>query len=791
MEMRNMVSQKAAALAKHRKIQQNGMLYSNWNHLDTKRINLMGHEEMEPALKLLVNAHDDVYQGWVDEFVSDGLEVINQSHLTWPIFIRACPLQPRPGVLESSVANNITEAEEVLKRIISTMLSKDESPKPMYEHGLIDPEGCIIVQQYIDADASAVVAPGNYIFMGADNDGITASKDCIKVALPHSLEGNTTDGDTRHDLGVLEIDPDKIELEFVSILRGEGTMETRSNSSSMYKHQSYITQLRGSEGARPISPPPKGVTISGTFHGAERIVVSHVHTVSDNSDEQLDLMEQALREGMPDGAVVIHPTGNHLSHHAGQCFKYGVPYIAYADVNVGEQWTQAASGWVVLDPDGTYEPQPYDATDYIKAFKAGLEMGIFNFARQHGWLSNHFHQFVGGPLHNPQQTAVLAGAFTGWIMNAALATAIGEMRHIRSNTTNGTYVFYVALHAIYGEKLWKEVSEENQLSTQRQDYYAMIEKNPLTIESTLELYDLAIKAYELEWSSGYGGAAYLKATTTGKDCLEAIQSFLATPNADTLKDLTGIANDLEHAVHNNGCFFNKFMKEKALDWGTGKKGVECQPRYFFNVYYAAFDVLTRTEYATEGFDASATFKEIEDLSNEGMKYLRANPLGSNKAYPILSNSMQFLYNGQRHPSGKYGNAGNATFLPCGVEDCSICDEQKATELQKVQKEMGNTISLPPAGVSYDMEYPTDEEDKGQHYVGTLKSVHECIIEAKSVEDVNVYKQMFTAIVVEAMTLGVDWGEKELKLGAKILTHFNQEDMLQHYKMINEKTNGEE
>jgi hypothetical protein len=780
-----MVSQKAAALAKHQKAQQSGMMYNNWSHLDTYRLDMLGTEEMKTALSLLQYEHDDAYDSMVEDFVSRGLNIVKLASLSWPIFIRACPLQPRPGVLESSVANNILEAEEVLERIISTMLSKDESSTPMYEHGLIDPEGCIIIQRYIDADASCVIAPGNYIFMGADNDGITASKDCIKVALPHTGDFNTT-----HDLDALEIDSDKIELEFVSMLNGPEDIRQRSKQSSMYSHSSYITQLRGSEGARPIAPPPKGVTISGTFHGAERIVVTHVHTVSDNSDEQLDMMEQALREGMPSGAVVIHPTGNHLSHHAGQCFKYGVPYIAHDDVNVGEQWTQAASGWVVLDPDGTYEAQPYDATDYIEAFKAGLELGVFNFSRQHGWLSNHFHQFVGGPLYNPQQTAVLAGAFTGWIMNAALAVAVGEMRHIRGSTQNGTYVFYAALHAVYGKDLWKKKTGSDYLSTQRQDFYAMIEENPLDIPSSLRMFDLAIDAYNLDWSSGYGGSAYLKATTTGKECLQAIQAFLALPNADTLKDLTGIANELEHAVHNNGCFFNKFMKVTALDWGTGKEPISLKPNLFFNVYYAAYDVLTMTEYAKSGFSAMNVFNEIDELKEKGMSYLRKNPLGTNDLFPILKASMPALQSGHRHPQGKYGDYAKNLFLPCGVDGCGSCKEHIHYENKKKMDEISNKISLPVSKPTYDMNIPTEPVSKGS-VVSALKDLLSALDKNEDEIGAHIWKKIFTELVIEAMTTGNDWDDKELALGAKILTHFSQEDMLLHYKTINDNTNGDE
>ena len=770
-----MVSQKAAALEMHKKAKQSGMLNMNWQHLNTYRLDLLGTEEKNVALQLLQHEHDKVYDDWVKDYVLEGLALINSSVLAWPIFIRACPLQPRPGVLESSIANNTQEATDVLERIIGTMLSVDESDSPMYEHGLVDPEGCIIIQPYIDATASCVISPNHYILMGADNDGITASKDCIKVALPIN-----DDKYSRADLKELGIDPDKIELEFVSMLNADD-ITTESRSSSMYPHQSYLTQLRGSEGARPITPPPKGVTISGTFHGEERVTITHVHRVSDNSDEQLDLMEQALREGMPSGAVVIHPTGNHLSHHAGQCFKYGVPYIASDEPKVGEQWTQAASGWVVLDNDGTYEPQPYDAAEYLDAFKGGLEFGLYNFHRQHGWLSNHFHQFTGGPLHNPAQTAVLAGAFAGWITNACLAVSLGEARHTRTTTTNSTFLPMSVIHAIYGDN-WVDISGDDGLPTGRQHFYVAIENYPMNIKTMTHMFDLLVDIYDLEWSSGYGGAAYGKSTSLGKVALQCIEAFLECPDSDRLQELVGAINDLEHAVHNNGCFFNKFMKEMALDWGTGKKSVSIQPRFFFNVYYAAIDVLTQTKYRKSGTDRTDVFHEYQDLMEKGINYLRDNPLGlHDEEYPLLSFATLKLGSHYRHPKGKYGQAHYTdTFIPCGVAFCSHCTEHKENMQAKVMKKMTNKVTLPVPEPQYDMSLPDAKSPPTtqEHIINTLNTLHDAIKDGKDVH------HRFSKYLKSLVDDGIDMSDKAYQIGANILTLLNTEQMIQHYKILN-------
>ena len=63
-----------------------------------------------------------------------------------PVFVRACPLKPRPGVLESSRAEGYDEIKETVSRIARRMLSVDDfSDTPVYEdHPYVDPHGSIM-----------------------------------------------------------------------------------------------------------------------------------------------------------------------------------------------------------------------------------------------------------------------------------------------------------------------------------------------------------------------------------------------------------------------------------------------------------------------------------------------------------------------------------------------------------------------------------------------------------------------------------------------------------------------
>lgn len=726
------MSQKALALEAYKELVDNYESRTSnncgWNTLRTVKVTLF--KEGEQSLPPHWGAKD--IAAFVDEKVETLME--NIKHTNWgitdsmdeqPLFVRACPLIPRAGVLESCAAYSMKEVREVATRIITTMMSPDPSAQPMYDCALIDPYGSVIVQPYIDADASAVVSPNHYIIMGRDNDGITAGKDGLKVTIP--VQKCTS---TIIDLAELEIDPDLIEIEFVSMVKRDSyPVAHEGNDFSLHdtlrrkylpQQRTAMVQLRGSDGPRPIGTPPKGVTISGTFHGAERININHIHIVSDNTDEQLDLMEQALREGMPEGSVVLHPNGSHLSHHAGQCFKYGVPYIASTVPKVGEQWTQATLGWVVLDNDGTYEPQPYDPLDFTDEFIKGFNIGFTNFARQHGWLSNHFHQFIGGPIQDPAECAVLAGAHVAWLVNATLSVGFGELRHIPSNTDGSTPLPMATAVAVFGKNSWVEVGSDSELTENRQSWYMNIENNPLTIESVDNLLEYVCDMYELDWSSGYGGAKYHDSCNNALDLLSKVKSFMDNPTKTRFKLMISKANMTENNVHNNGFFFNKFISKTALDWGTDPSRITISPHEFFSIYYAAQDIMSKSP--REGKDITPILALANSIT---LKDLKETPI--TKMKNIIGESSRYLNAQQRHPSGLYGYHTSSTFLPCGKGlDCLRCSEHTSYHAdKKVEKEQqliqSVTSNLMPTPKSFDAPFPFSDDQVHENAKKTATS----------------------------------------------------------------------
>ena len=659
------MSQKYQALNAYQELKDNYSASTNWRTLNTVAVSLVPVDESMP----------DYIDTFIEEKVAELMSMLDNNPMNYPLFVRACPLVPRPGVLESSRANSPSEVQTIAHRIISTMMSPDTSDKPMYDHGFTDPHGTVMVQPFINADASAVVAPSNYITMGPNHDGVTAgNEDKFNVSIPIPVD-NKVD----YDLTALDTSSDKIEIEFVSEIL-EPNKRTALRYSSQPSQKWAMVQLRGTEGHRPIAPAPKGVTISGTFHGTERITINHIHLVSDNTEEQLNEMEEALREGMPEGSVVLHPNGSHLSHHAGQCFKYGVPYIASTEPQVGEQWTQAALGWVVLDNDGTYEPQPYDPLDYASDFIAGFNVGFTNFARQHGWLSNLFHQYIGGPINDPADCAHLAGAFVAWLVNATLSTGIGELRHLRSNAKNATLLPYATLTAIYGKDKWQEATGNDTLSESRQHFYMMIENHPATLPSVIDLFALAEECYALPWESSYGGAKYRESCEKGRGLAEAVQAFINTPTDEMFKELIAQANLVEHAVHNTGFFFNKFLSKTALDWGTDHNLIRIGDgghiKNLFMIFHAAKDVMD-SEYREP-----TDFTDILTLArNTTLSSLKNKPLVLHDN--VLAEAVSYLHDGQRHPNGKFSRIGEPTFIPCGVDGCGLCQAHNQHMKQQI------------------------------------------------------------------------------------------------------------
>lgn len=692
-----MTAQKALSLEQYHEGFENYMFEQYWQPLDLIRIDMPDNGKY--------NATYFKEQGERVWKYHNGTAITVYEQ---PIFIRACPLEARHGVLESAPATSLKECINIVRRIGRTMLGANPHD-PEGEPAPMEPKGCIIVQKYIEADASAVLNPGMHMHIAGGIDGITAGTTGTSVAIPMRATGWE---ESMYSLLNFN-DKNRLQVEFVSKLTDKRDTPLDTMRNKQINHNTYITQLRGTSGNLPITPPPKGVTINGFIPSEGKCVseagvsnvVDDIYFLSKDVDE-IAAMEAFMQRGWDKGTVVSHPTGTLSSHAAMECGKFQVPYIV-APVELGQVWTQAAVGWVT-DEVG-YEPVPYDPYDYIEAFMEGLSVGLYHWARQYGWLSTQFHQLL-APIHNPEETTFLAGAFVGWLVNGITATAIGEMRHSKAKRRNTTPDVYATLSAVYDGE-WEmtgvvphssDTVEVVSIPYNRQHFYYNIEKKPMSLE-TLELSLTWLdKMYRNNWGSGYGGTNYANSCKLGLELVQSIQTLVSGINKDNFLDVVGKANAAEHAVHNNGYFFNKFMSKVAFDMGTAKGGWKSHyVTQAFNVFYAADAALSM-----RGVKIPKVQDSIEVLKyslEHGHSYWRKNPIAvDDKAPKQIREAIDGLFKqGEGHVlhtgGGDLINYNDEKFVPCGHDDCSHCETWRSNleniKIAKAKQELANVMGI--------------------------------------------------------------------------------------------------
>ena len=688
------VSQKADALARFTKGKDAGAIYAPyWNTFQTVRVEL--HEKTSDRMTA----------------IADVLEKFSNS---WPLFVRACPLHPRPGVLESTAVDNKEDLFVVISRITKQMLGPDPSPTPQYEHGLCDPDGCIIVQPFMDADASAVVSPYAHAVIGAGHDGVTAGSDSLQIII--NLADATNDKPLMA-LNTLGIDPSKIQLEFVSKLRDDlDTTMRGSIKDGLTFDKNCLVQLRGCpEGHMPIKPAPHPFTLSGSIVDG-KTTVTKVITLNEGGDDEMARLEQTLRE-MDDinGVIVAHPSGSQGSHHAGQCLAWGVSYVISDTPKVGDTWVEV-DGWVIDDP--TIEPAPFDHYHWQEHFMQGLGVGLTKFTRQQGWLSNHFHQFVGSNvMRSPADTAYFAGVFAGFLPNAILSVSMGEMRHAnhrKKTTLPIDKAMFAALNRGLPHAVWE--------SGNRKHYYAQVEERPLTLKSLHGQLKWLVNMYDTGWYGGYGGTNYADSTLKAIGIVDALNTFTAKQNKDNFKALLGAVNVAENIVHNNGFFLNKFLDKRAFDVGTNHRIgsdetylTSFKPDDMFAIYYAASHAYLHRGMSDEDIGELTDTTELTTfaLKEKGYTSQKANPLFSRTDLPeamftLLGDEEDSETLGNLlHPSESKYSHGNY-FVPCGLEQCPKCIAMEVAHL-----DITLTFPIPDTAVEYDMTIPsngTDDED---------------------------------------------------------------------------------
>jgi len=649
----------------------------------------------------------------------------------YPCFLRACPETPRHGVIESYKCADEAELLKQFRELCYVMKDKVFTDDDGNEYIGMDPNGCLILMPFIEADSSCVMALSyherevikgedgkptgelgdklyktitdengeetkvaqyfnGYTIMGVGHDGITAGHG-FNLGFPHSIESHKKDSQI---LDFLEFSPQIHECEFVFkpelIHRNKrGVVDFPSHQLS--SHTSFFTQIRKAPEHTPVHPPPEGVDTIGMVPQGE-VVVKEVFKAT-GLEEVAWLEENITKEKCPDGFVVQEAGGSRLSHIYAHCRGEAVPYII-GEVNEGERWVEAAIGWVVLDPNGEWEPKPYNPSIYASDFERGVKMGNLHWAKQQGWFSTFFHQWVSLPMGKPQDVAFLAGMFASWLAKAILALGLGEMRHAKNLKKNANAPLFATITACVGSNVWKKITKTPYLDSNRSHYYAAIGHLELNWEHAAQLCEFLNRNYRNGWSSSYGGPKWGDSMLVGAELCREIGAYLSDPNATftitnedgeeveetALERIMKAVNKAENTTHNNGMLFNKWLSKRAFDAGTGG----FSPRQDLDAMSTTFKMAR--QFLDDDFEHDVPMIPAEPPVNDWGKilkfvgkrtptYWRNNPIAiSNKAPESLKEVMNILPVGWRHgDAGSHNNPTNKDFIMCGVTSCQICE----------------------------------------------------------------------------------------------------------------------
>lgn len=612
----------------------------------------------------------------------------------YPMFLRTCPLTPRHGVLESVRCDSEGELLSEFARLRDIML----------EH---DPEGCLMLMPFIQADNSAVVAMSSekndftgYAVIGEGHDGVTAGHG-FSLGFPLREEKHSDN----IAISALGIDPYKHELEFVFQKNG---IENERNMFDSVNSIVSLTQIRGAPEHTPINPPPRGVNTIGMIADGEVIIKDFM--VMSGLEEVLWLEENITPEKLPEGFMVIEPNGSRLSHIYAHCRGVGVPYAITDSVNVGDRWVEPTAGWVVLDNDGVFQPEPYDPYEYKADFIRGINTANEYWAKQQGWFSTFFHQWVSLPYSDPQHTAFLAGVFCGWMPKAMMALGLGEMRHATNLKTNAQGAMFAAITACIGKDVWVKVNDKPHLGSNRQSYYAAVGHIKPTYRQMSKMLFFLSKHYAKGWVKSYGGSAWGDSMETGARYAMSIDKFLSEPTDENLGVLIRDANLCENAVHNNGSLFNKWLSKRAFDAGTSGFNIRNDLPQMASVHIMAQQLMNTDELKPADEPVNDWDEILDFVFKKTPAYWRKNPFAISEKVPeSMREAAKVMPVGFRHgEKGSHNYPLNKDFIMCGVETCSKCAKFKVwaeshkteipelVEIEKLFEGVAVNLMLTPA-----------------------------------------------------------------------------------------------
>ena len=631
-------------------------------------------------------------------------------------FLRACPEVARHGVIESIEVNADTLEYEWSR--LRAIMQKE------------DPNGCMILQPFIPATSSMVMAPNAYAVIGPDHDGVTAGHGLqINYLMnPNSPTAVQHFAKIGHSKGTYE-------LEYV-YQRDEKFLSERYKTGNM-----HLTQIRGAPPHAIPMPPFKYQVMrndglvevasetQGIVPGTGIITVAQVWEAT-GLEEVAWLEENITKEQCPDGFVISHPTGSLASHIYAHARGHGIPYVI-GTVEVGETWVEGSPCNVAKEQGHPITPEPYDpfTSADIQRFQLGLALSTTRWQRQQGWFAHNFHQWLGMNI-NPKHNAILAGGFSAWAVKAALGLCLGEIRYAKGMKKDADPSLMPVISAAIGKQVWIDITGEGigAPSKQRKHYYVAMERLDLDYSEILRALLWCVKQFKTGWSGGaYGGKNWADCAKGAADLCASIIAFQKNPCAETLMVVCNNTNKAENFAHNNGSLYNKFLSGSCFDQATlnsdSGKGLFSHSEGGLCEMFRSYEVAKVFLQGGANPDNAVPINDwrtIFDWANSTThNTLRKSPICISKKVPAsVKDAAKTLGASYLHHSNPL-SLNKDKFIPCGHDDCEKCAELNILSVNMEHELDFTSILLEAEHPSAFFALPAQKSEMISYHVGNL------------------------------------------------------------------------
>ncbi len=307
---------------------------------------------------------------------------IRKAVITYPVFVRPCPVTPCHGFVDSKIVHNVQELSQVWT-----------------DARLADPKAELVLMTPIKCESSMVLT-NNCAAIGPGNNGATSGINSITLPLAVPLKIS------RELEKVAGVPTD--EAPYYEVLRSMGQYGDE---------EIWPVQCRA--GPMPVSG-------SGDFVPYENFIVTNIIGIPKGTEP--DLLEFAKFAGNAiAGTVIYHPGGTRLSHYAVHGLTNNIA-VLFGDTSpsIGDKLEQTSA---------TIQ---YDMASICKGISHGYNVSIDD----KDDMANAVHASIYG-LHHASALhgsySFVLGMAIGLFVRCSFAACIGELRHSNSDVIGNVF----------------------------------------------------------------------------------------------------------------------------------------------------------------------------------------------------------------------------------------------------------------------------------------------------------------------------------------------------------------